>query len=482
MRKYLDFYKNLQDSRSLVAGKSPIYWLKFYVSFLIATIATISSIIGITRIYEPPLDASGFFVRIVPVVVILVLIIPACATLIKLSFDYKKRYHIQRNNIPVRDVYPDRTWLQRNYEEIFQRASKRIIFSGISLHTLVTSKEFDLWVNRSLEDKKDLQISLLFQRPFSEIINQKEKEEKRSPGRISGDCLVNIRKALALKSKLSESQGKRFRIYLIDDIVPVAFILLWDDEVYFEPYLSREIGRTCPTFVLRKNQTNEKVFLEFDNYVNSLIKNATEDTSHLSVLQQIVTEFGIDASRHRLRNAIFLDRDGVIIEDKHYLSDPNNIEIRPFVKEALLQLQNQYRLIIITNQSGVARGYFPETDVYNVNNRLLEILEFNGIGIDGIFYCPHHPEAKLDEYRIDCDCRKPKQGLIRIASKIFELDLKTSILIGDKDSDIQAGKEAGSKTIKIINTNDCDNETDKSGADFLITSFEKLIDIMKRCN
>ncbi|HSB68182.1 MAG TPA: lipopolysaccharide heptosyltransferase II [Candidatus Methylomirabilis sp.] len=134
--------------------------------------------------------------------------------------------------------------------------------------------------------------------------------------------------------------------------------------------------------------------------------------------------------------AAFLDRDGTIIEDPGYLSDPDGIRFIPGAVEALRDLQAAgFRLIVVTNQAGVARGIFSERDVHRVNDRLRALLADAGVRLDGIYYCPHHPEHGPPESRRDCDCRKPGPGMIRRAARDFPLDLSRSVIIGDHLSD-----------------------------------------------
>jgi heptosyltransferase-2 len=134
--------------------------------------------------------------------------------------------------------------------------------------------------------------------------------------------------------------------------------------------------------------------------------------------------------------AAFLDRDGTIIEDLGYLGDPAGIRLIPGAIEALQALQRAgYRLILVTNQAGVARGLITETDVRRVNDRLAALLAEAGVRLHGIYYCPHHPEHGPPEYRRDCDCRKPKPGLIARAMRELNLDPARSVVIGDHASD-----------------------------------------------
>lgn len=134
--------------------------------------------------------------------------------------------------------------------------------------------------------------------------------------------------------------------------------------------------------------------------------------------------------------AAFLDRDGTIIEDPGYLRDPGQIQFIPGALEALRALQAAgYRLVLVTNQAGVARGLLTEEDVRKVNERLAALLAEAGIRLAGIYYCPHHPEYGPPEYRRDCDCRKPKPGMIHRAVRDLGLDPSQSVIIGDHVTD-----------------------------------------------
>lgn len=143
-----------------------------------------------------------------------------------------------------------------------------------------------------------------------------------------------------------------------------------------------------------------------------------------------------------MNKAIFLDRDGVIIEDLKYNCNINNIVINNEIIPILKQLQTKFLLIIITNQSGVARGYFKLNEVYNFHKHLIKILKDLDIHICDIFVCPHYVRGTIKKYSIDCDCRKPKIGLIMSARQKYNIDLSKSYLIGDKQSDILCGENA----------------------------------------
>jgi len=154
----------------------------------------------------------------------------------------------------------------------------------------------------------------------------------------------------------------------------------------------------------------------------------------------------------RMNKAVFLDRDGVITkEPPYYAHKIDQLELIPKSAEAISLLnESGFKVIVVSNQSGVARGYYQEKDIEIYNMAMKKKLEEKNAYINAIYYCPHYPEATIKEYRIDCDCRKPKPGMLKRAKKDLDLDLKCSFLIGDKISDIDAGYRAGCKTILVL--------------------------------
>ena len=142
--------------------------------------------------------------------------------------------------------------------------------------------------------------------------------------------------------------------------------------------------------------------------------------------------------------AIFLDRDGTINADKAYVYKIADFEFLPGAREALLLLRRAgYRLVIVTNQSGVARGYYTEDDVRALHNWLLETLAREGVDIDGVYYCPHHPEARVEAYRTECGCRKPGLELFYKAASELGLDVNRSIAVGDRAWDLEICRRSG---------------------------------------
>lgn len=156
-----------------------------------------------------------------------------------------------------------------------------------------------------------------------------------------------------------------------------------------------------------------------------------------------------------MNKAIFLDRDGTINVEKHYLYKIEDFEFLPGVVEGLKILQEAgFLLIIITNQSGIARGYYTEADFKSLNDWMLSTLRDQGVAIACVYYCPHLPEAKIDAYRKDCNCRKPKLGLYKQAIGDFNIDLSKSYAIGDKLRDCAICGETECKGFLIGNNED----------------------------
>lgn len=150
------------------------------------------------------------------------------------------------------------------------------------------------------------------------------------------------------------------------------------------------------------------------------------------------------------RRAVFFDRDGVILEYKRLLTEAADMTLAVGAPDALKRLQEAgYALVVVTNQSVVARGMITEEELQKLHQTLTRQFRKVGVTLDGIYYCPHHPDAQVEKYRIACECRKPGTLLIRRAAKDLSLDLSQSFFIGDEDTDTQAGTAAGLRTIFI---------------------------------
>lgn len=151
-----------------------------------------------------------------------------------------------------------------------------------------------------------------------------------------------------------------------------------------------------------------------------------------------------------LRAAVFLDRDGTIIEDVGYLDAVERIDVFPWSTDAIRALNRAgLPVVVITNQAGVARGYFPESFVAEAHRALDARLALGGARIDAYYYCPHHPEGAIVEYRQACDCRKPGCGMIQRASLELGLDPARSVVVGDTAGDIGAARAAGARAILV---------------------------------
>lgn len=151
-----------------------------------------------------------------------------------------------------------------------------------------------------------------------------------------------------------------------------------------------------------------------------------------------------------MNKAVFLDRDGVINHDHAYVSKIEDFEFIDGVFEACQQFINQgYMIIVVTNQSGIGRGYYSEQDFNHLTDWMKSEFAKRGVPITQVYFCPHHPKKALPEYLKECDCRKPMPGMLNQAIKQFDIDVMQSIMVGDKISDLQAAQAAGIKT-KIL--------------------------------
>ena len=148
--------------------------------------------------------------------------------------------------------------------------------------------------------------------------------------------------------------------------------------------------------------------------------------------------------------AVFLDRDDTIVDDPGYIQSPEQLRLIPGVTDALKQLKLMgYLLVIVTNQSGIARGFLTEEDLETIHHELKRQLAAEGVIVDGLYYCPYHPDGEVKDFSIESNLRKPNAGMLFLAEEELEIDLKKSWMIGDSYRDVQAGKEAGCRTILV---------------------------------
>lgn len=174
-------------------------------------------------------------------------------------------------------------------------------------------------------------------------------------------------------------------------------------------------------------------------------------------------------SRANPDKVVVLDRDGTIVVDRNYLSDPEALQFAPEAEIGLRRMRDMgFRLVVITNQSGIARGYFSLSRLDEIHTRMRQMLDSIGVPVAGIYFCPHGPEN-------DCECRKPKLGLMRLASEDLGFDASKTIVIGDKESDVEFGRRAGGLTIMIAKAR---SVPVSAGADYIAENLKEAAEIM----
>lgn len=152
-----------------------------------------------------------------------------------------------------------------------------------------------------------------------------------------------------------------------------------------------------------------------------------------------------------MKRAVFMDRDGTISEEVGYISGPEQFRLIPKAAEAIKLINKSgLMVIVITNQAGVAKGYFSEEVVNHIHEKMTKLLSEQGAYLDGIYYCPHHPEGIIASYRKVCNCRKPASGLLERASKEHSIDLAASYVVGDKVIDIELAHRVGAKGVLVL--------------------------------
>lgn len=160
-----------------------------------------------------------------------------------------------------------------------------------------------------------------------------------------------------------------------------------------------------------------------------------------------------------MKKCIFLDRDGNINVEVDYLYKKEDFKFIEGADKAIKIFNDLgYLVVVVTNQSGIARGYYSEEDVEKLHIYINEELAKIGAKVDAYYYCPHHPKAGLDKYRIKCRCRKPELGMFLEAKKDFDIDFENSIIVGDKMSDVEAGIKLGMKSILVRSGHGRDEE------------------------
>ncbi|SJL82686.1 D-glycero-beta-D-manno-heptose 1,7-bisphosphate 7-phosphatase [Vibrio palustris] len=177
--------------------------------------------------------------------------------------------------------------------------------------------------------------------------------------------------------------------------------------------------------------------------------------------------------------AVFLDRDGVINVDHGYVHDEHDFEFIDGVFDAARKLQDKgYLLVLVTNQSGIARGKFSEDRFLSLTQWMDWNFEDHGVALDGIYYCPHHAEFGLGEYKQDCECRKPKPGMFFSARDFLSIDMANSVMIGDKAEDMMAAEAAGVGTKILVRTGKPITEQGEALANTVLDSIVQVPDYL----
>ncbi|GAA0351482.1 D-glycero-beta-D-manno-heptose 1,7-bisphosphate 7-phosphatase [Morganella psychrotolerans] len=178
--------------------------------------------------------------------------------------------------------------------------------------------------------------------------------------------------------------------------------------------------------------------------------------------------------------AVFLDRDGTINIDTGYLHESDDFQFIDNAIEAMQTIKQMgYALIIVTNQSGIARGMFTEDQFMHLTEWMDWSLADRGVDLDGIYYCPHHPEGTVEEYRQVCNCRKPEPGMLLDAQQQLDIDMSNSYMVGDKFEDMQAGRAAKVGKTVLVRTGKPLTEEAEAAADIVINSIADLPALLK---
>ncbi len=173
--------------------------------------------------------------------------------------------------------------------------------------------------------------------------------------------------------------------------------------------------------------------------------------------------------------AVFLDRDGVLTEERSYVTCIRELKIFPFAAECVKRIHERgYFAIVVSNQSGIARGLFTEDQLKEMNQYLIE-----KTGVDAVYYCPHHPEGKIEKYRKECQCRKPKIGMFEKACREFDIDIGRSFMVGDRAGDIIAGQNVGLRTVLAESGYGLARLEAKVASDFIIRDLREMAELLR---
>ncbi len=178
--------------------------------------------------------------------------------------------------------------------------------------------------------------------------------------------------------------------------------------------------------------------------------------------------------------AVFFDRDGTLIEDPGYLNHPDQVKLLDGVAEGLKEVRLLgYKTVVVSNQSAVARGIVSEEMLERIHERLRELLGLKGASLDAVYYCPHHPDGVIPKYTKNSDWRKPEPGMLLAAADEIDIDLTRSWMVGDKPSDVQAGRAAGCHTI-LIRSGPASHDTKADGPDHIAVNMREAVNMIKK--
>lgn len=182
-----------------------------------------------------------------------------------------------------------------------------------------------------------------------------------------------------------------------------------------------------------------------------------------------------------IKRAVFLDRDGVVNEEISFLHRADDLRLIPRSDEAIALLNKEnVDVILVTNQPAIAKGLCTEVDLAVIHDRLSQMLAEKGAHIDAIYYCPHHPRKGFGEYRKICDCRKPSPGMLLKAQKERDIDMGSSFMVGDKISDIKAGRLAGCTTVGVRTGYGCNDGFNDAVPDILADDLYNAVEMILR--
>jgi D-glycero-D-manno-heptose 1,7-bisphosphate phosphatase len=175
--------------------------------------------------------------------------------------------------------------------------------------------------------------------------------------------------------------------------------------------------------------------------------------------------------------AVFLDRDGTLIVERGYITVPEGVELIPGAAAAVARLRDAgWKVFVVTNQGAVAKGMISEDELGLIHLRMLALLAEAGAQVDGVYYCPHHPDGDQIRYSVECDCRKPRPGLLERAAGEHEIDLAESVMIGDTLRDLEAGRAAGARGVLVLTGHGAQTVAEEHGADYVAADLAAAVE------